>query len=76
VQTHSQSRKALYIGLTATVTGTVNTTAVGSTVNVTDQTAPVIALMGANSITIQAGIPYMDPGSIVTDNVDTGLPNL
>jgi len=80
-------------GLTATVTGSVNTAAVGTytltynvsdaagnaatavtrTVNVTDQTAPVIVLTGANPLTIAQGSTFSDPGSTVTDNVDTGL---
>jgi len=80
-------------GLTATVTGTVNTATVGTyaltynssdavgnaaiavtrTVNVTDQTAPVIALTGANPLTVAQGSAFTDPGSTVTDNVDVGL---
>ncbi|PCH99900.1 MAG: hypothetical protein COB79_06460, partial [Zetaproteobacteria bacterium] len=43
------------------------------TVNVTDQTSPVIVLTGANSITIAQGSTYVDAGSSVTDNVDAGL---
>ena len=48
--------------------------AVTRTVNVvTDQTAPVIALTGANPVTVAQGSTYVDAGSSVTDNVDTGL---
>ncbi len=80
-------------GLTATVTGSVNTATVGTytltynatdaagnaatpvtrTVNVTDQTAPVITLTGANPMIVAKGSIFTDPGSSVTDNVDTGL---
>jgi len=81
-------------GLTATVTGTVNTAAVGTytlTYNVTDgagnaatpvtrtvqvtadQTAPIITLTGANPLSVLQGSTFIDPGSTVTDNVDTGL---
>jgi len=81
------------VGLTATVTGAVNTATVGTytltynvsdaagnaatavtrTVSVTDQTAPVIALTGANPLTVAQGSVFTDPGSTVTDNVDVGL---
>ncbi|MDQ6997900.1 MAG: DUF5011 domain-containing protein [Mariprofundus sp.] len=81
------------VGLTATVTGAVNTAIIGAytlsynatdaagnvattvtrTVNVTDQTAPVITLQGANPLSIVQGKVFTDPGSTITDNVDTGL---
>ncbi|PCI45438.1 MAG: hypothetical protein COB41_01660 [Proteobacteria bacterium] len=80
-------------GLTATVTGTVNTAIIGTytltynvsdaagnaaiavtrTVNVTDQTAPMITLTGASPIIVAQGSTYVDAGSSVTDNVDVGL---
>ena len=82
-------------GLTAIVTGTVNTATVGSytltynvsdgagnnatpvtrTVNVTDQTAPVITLKGSNPLVFRPAttVLYNDPGSEVTDNVDVVL---
>jgi len=80
------------VGLTATVTGSVNTAVVGTytltyastdsalntasvtrTVNVTDQTAPVITLAGAQTLTVAQGSAYVDAGSSVSDNIDTGL---
>ncbi|MCP4414248.1 MAG: DUF5011 domain-containing protein [Gammaproteobacteria bacterium] len=80
-------------GLTATITGTVDTTTVGDyqltynaidgagnqanevirTVTVVDATAPVIALIGDNPMTVVHGTTYTEPGATVTDNVDTGL---
>jgi len=38
-----------------------------------DKTAPMIQLFGAKSITVQQNSAFVDPGSIVTDNFDTGL---
>ncbi len=35
-----------------------------------DTTAPVITLLGANPMTIEAGSTFTDPGAQVTDNVD------
>ena len=81
------------VGLTATVTGTVNTAVLGAytltynvtdtagnaatpvtrTVNVTDQAAPVITLVGLSPVTVAQGSVYVDAGSNVTDNVDVGL---
>lgn len=43
------------------------------TVHVTDQTAPVITLLGDNPMTLTQGESFSDPGASVTDNVDTGL---
>ena len=42
-------------------------------VTVSDQTAPVITLLGANSTIVAQGSTYLDAGSSVIDNVDTGL---
>ena len=39
----------------------------------TDQTAPVITLNGASTITVAQGSTFTDPGITITDNVDTGL---
>ncbi|CAH0990682.1 hypothetical protein SIN8267_00776 [Sinobacterium norvegicum] len=38
-----------------------------------DTTPPVITLMGDNPMTIEAGSTFTDPGSSVSDDVDTGL---
>lgn len=79
--------------LTAIVSGSVDTSTVGSytltfnatdnggnvatpverTVTVTDQTAPVITLLGSNPMTVNQGSSFTDPGTTVSDNVDTGL---
>jgi len=48
-------------------------TPVTRTVQITDQTAPVITLTGANPLSVLQGSTFTDPGSTVTDNVDTGL---
>ncbi|MCP5089390.1 MAG: DUF5011 domain-containing protein, partial [Gammaproteobacteria bacterium] len=50
-----------------------NTGSAQATVTVIDQTAPVIMLLGASSITLNVGDPFNDPGTTVSDNVDTGL---
>ena len=42
-------------------------------VNVTDQTAPTIALEGDSTIVIAHGSSYIDAGAAVTDNVDSDL---
>lgn len=80
-------------GLTATVTGSVNTNIPGNytltytasdsagnqavpvtrVVRVVDQTPPVITLNGANPYPVNLGSTFVDPGSVVTDNVDSGL---
>ena len=53
--------------------GNVATT-VTRTVNVeADQTAPTITLTGSNFIFWPQGQAFVDPGSVVTDNLDTGL---
>lgn len=49
------------------VTYTVDTSAV------VDQAAPIITLIGANPLSIVQDSIFIDPGSTVTDNVDTGL---
>ncbi|MBL4660524.1 MAG: DUF5011 domain-containing protein [Alcanivoracaceae bacterium] len=43
------------------------------TVNVVDTTAPVITLIGNAVITVDADSTFSDPGTTVSDNVDTGL---
>ncbi|NOY69715.1 MAG: DUF5011 domain-containing protein, partial [Deltaproteobacteria bacterium] len=40
------------------------------TVNVTDQTAPVITILGDNPVTMAVGGSYTDAGATATDNVD------
>jgi autotransporter-associated beta strand protein len=40
------------------------------TVNVTDQTVPVLALNGANPLSVSWGGVFTDPGASFTDNVD------
>jgi hypothetical protein len=40
------------------------------TVNVVDTTAPVIILSGANPVTLEVGISYVDPTYTATDNYD------
>ena len=42
------------------------------TVNVVDTTAPVITLLGANPQDIEVGTDYVELGSTVSDNYDTG----
>jgi hypothetical protein len=39
----------------------------------TDITAPIITLIGDDVLTISLGDTFQEPGSTVTDNVDTGL---
>ncbi|MBT4195065.1 MAG: DUF5011 domain-containing protein, partial [Gammaproteobacteria bacterium] len=50
-----------------------NTGQAQATVNITDQTPPVISLIGASSMTLNVGDIFSDPGSSVSDNVDVGL---
>lgn len=50
-----------------------NATQVNRTVIVRDQTAPVIALNGAASITHEQGTAYSDPGATASDNIDGNL---
>jgi hypothetical protein len=38
-----------------------------------DTTAPVITLLGDNPLTLTVGDSFVDPGTTVSDNVDTGL---
>jgi hypothetical protein len=49
----------------------VGVTYSGITLRSNDQVAPVIALIGANELTIYKGSVFIDPGATVTDNVDT-----
>jgi hypothetical protein len=39
-------------------------------VNVVDSTAPVIALLGVNPVTLALGTPYVEPGYTATDNYE------
>jgi len=48
-------------------------TQVTRTVNVTDQTAPVITRLGASPITIAQGSVYADAGATALDNVDGNI---
>ena len=59
--------------ITYNVTDTANNAAVQvtRTVNVTDQTAPVITLVGSNSVTVAQGVTYTDAGVTLNDNVDS-----
>ena len=50
-----------------------NTFSAQSTVTVTDQTAPVITLLGLASVTLNVGDPYTDAGATANDNVDGAL---
>ncbi|MGS0681235.1 immunoglobulin-like domain-containing protein [Shewanella sp. 125m-7] len=50
-----------------------NSAEVSRVVNVTDQTAPVIALNGEATITVEQNSSFTDPGSSVTDNVEQAL---
>ena len=43
------------------------------TVEVTDQTAPVISILGGAAITIAHGSVYLDQGATASDNVDTSI---
>lgn len=45
----------------------------GSSTATPDTTPPVITLIGNNPLTVVLGATYTDPGSSVTDNVDSGL---
>jgi autotransporter-associated beta strand protein len=47
-----------------------NATQKTRTVNVTDQTVPVLALNGANPLSVSWGGAFTDPGASFTDNVD------
>ncbi len=47
--------------------------AVIRTVNVTDQTKPVLTLNGTSPMTIAYGSVFTDPGAMATDNVDVNL---
>lgn len=50
-----------------------NTAACTRTVNVVDTTAPVITLIGAADLTIEAGSNYVDAGATALDNYDGNL---
>ena len=45
-------------------------TPVTRTVNVADNTAPVITLLGANPLNLLSGATYTEPGASASDNVD------
>jgi len=80
-------------GLTATVTGNVDTSKVGvytliynvsdgagnaaaevtRTVNVVDQAAPIITLIGQAIVEHEAGTFYLDPGATAKDNRDSAV---
>ena len=48
-------------------------TEVTRTVNVTDQTIPVISLVGSSTVTVAHGSTYSDSGATATDNLDGSL---
>ena len=48
-------------------------TVVTRTVNVVDQTAPVITILGDNPVTIEAGSSYTDAGATATDNYNNDV---
>ena len=48
-------------------------TVVTRTVNVVDQTAPTITILGGNQITIEAGSSYIDAGATATDNYNNDV---
>ncbi len=50
-----------------------NSASATRTVVVADHTAPVVTLVGANPLEIQAGHSYSDPGATAWDNVDGDL---
>ncbi len=50
-----------------------NSSTATRTVNVTDQTAPVITVTGTNPASVTQGSTYTDEGATATDNVDTAV---
>jgi len=48
-------------------------TIVTRTVNVVDGDAPTIVLNGNNPMTVNQGVPFSDPGAVVSDNVDADV---
>jgi len=54
--------------------GSGNTATTTRTVNVTDTTAPVITVNGANPMTVQCGTGYVEPGATANDSCDGPLP--
>lgn len=50
-----------------------NTGTAQSTIKISDQTAPVINLIGESSVTVNIGETYTDAGASATDNVDGDL---
>ncbi|MBF0282476.1 MAG: cellulase family glycosylhydrolase, partial [Zetaproteobacteria bacterium] len=56
--------------LTYSATGAASVT---RTIQVTDQTAPTITLIGNNPMVIAQGSLFNDPGATVTDNIDLNL---
>ena len=47
-----------------------NSTTVTRTINVSDTTIPTITLIGSNSITLEKGDSFTDPGATAADNTD------
>ncbi|WNC72111.1 DUF5011 domain-containing protein [Thalassotalea psychrophila] len=79
-------------GLSASVSGSVDTNALGSyslnysvtdkagnsatverIVNVTDQTVPLLTLIGEQTIMVEQNSSFTDPGSNTSDNIDSEL---
>ncbi|MDQ6993128.1 MAG: DUF5011 domain-containing protein [Mariprofundus sp.] len=61
--------------LTYNVSDTAGNTALSvvRTVNVTDQTAPVITLLGVSTMSVVQGAAYTDAGATASDNVDGNI---
>jgi RHS repeat-associated protein len=57
--------------ISLTVTTVVGSDTITSTVDVFDQTPPVITLNGSATMTVPAGTPYVELEATATDNVDT-----
>jgi hypothetical protein len=49
---------------------TGNSTSVTRTVNVSDTTIPIITIIGSNTITLEKGASFTDPGATANDNTD------
>ncbi len=52
---------------------TGNSTTITRTVNVSDTTIPTITLIGSNSITLEKGDSFTDPGATANDNTDGNI---
>jgi hypothetical protein len=52
---------------------TGNSTSVTRTVNVSDTTIPIITITGSNTITLEKGASFTDPGATATDNTDGNI---